>query len=400
MLFENTKIDFKKIYIFLLIMYFFLTPLSTVLIENAGSILRIVGVAVFIVASLVAKQARITKMNVYYLFFVILAGISLLYSPDFSNTLQFVITQGQFLLLIWITSCIDYNEKEIQAIKKALVNSSRFMVVILVLFSDQREGRYRLASTFTEDPNMLNGYLLFGIANATNFVFDKITDCKKKILYFLEIILYLYVSFLTGSRGGMMALLGVIFLDIILTQFYENKDIVSTVNSLLKSMIFIVLMFCLSIFLAELTDNTILLYRFSIDNILASSGSGRYEIWQVALNRYFTSDIFAMLFGYGAGSFIQVMGVTTSFLVAHNTFINILIELGAVGLLFYLLSLINAMRTLVKNKEKLLMVSFVGFMILNMSLSMISQKPYWNILIMSNILICLKKNKDVKQNAK
>ncbi|AFS37010.1 hypothetical protein MASE_07395 [Alteromonas macleodii ATCC 27126] len=101
--------------------------------------------------------------------------------------------------------------------------------------------------------------------------------------------------------------------------------------------------------------------------------SARVYIWSFYINAFINADLLNQLFGFGPDSW---RGVFAQY--AHNTFVSYLYEYGLLGLLSFLLLCVSIVfQTLTLSDsglKKLLLLSFFGFMAMNMA-----TMPLWNI---------------------
>ena len=92
--------------------------------------------------------------------------------------------------------------------------------------------------------------------------------------------------------------------------------------------------------------------RYTLEAISESDGTGRYELWADAINAFNCSSFFRKICGYGTGA---IRDVTYLFYfhrhnVMHNMFVENLIEIGVIGLLFYLIHISSHSMSLYKAK--------------------------------------------------
>ena len=155
-----------------------------------------------------------------------------------------------------------------------------------------------------------------------------------------------FIIFSTGSRTGFIAY---IIISIIYAIFRSKNN--------LRVIIKIFLVLSLSSTFMLIISNYIsadILNRFSLDSIVSSEGTGRYQIWEDALTIFYNSNFIRILFGYGSGTIIDVYA-NNGYLnaVAHNIFIEKLIENGIIGfsIYVYFIGLIVWHSWKLKNKE-------------------------------------------------
>ena len=113
-------------------------------------------------------------------------------------------------------------------------------------------------------------------------------------------------------------------------------------------------------------------------------GNGREMIYKDVIERYASSDIVSQLFGKGYNS---VTGTDkTRALSAHNDFLEVLYDYGAIGFVFYLLihlSLIKWAILLFRRKSPMafpVLVSYVCFIVMSMVSHLIIYPTYFGLL--------------------
>ena len=124
-----------------------------------------------------------------------------------------------------------------------------------------------------------------------------------------------------------------------------------------------------------------ILQRFALETLIESNGTGRFGLWRDALNAFSDSGILRQLFGYGTAS---ARAITWIFPferhnVFHNIFIEVLLEIGVIGLIAYGLHIFSMIDFTFKRKEYFAFSVVVGMLILSLSTSIAAFKPYWNI---------------------
>jgi len=115
-----------------------------------------------------------------------------------------------------------------------------------------------------------------------------------------------------------------------------------------------------------------------IDDFSTDGGSGRFELWDHAIN-YFISN---PLLGIGAFNFSEHYGFDNDKKVyVHNTYLEVLVESGIVGFLFYLSFLLMLIIILVKtkiHKEKpYIILTLFAFLLQIISLSLIINEAFF-----------------------
>lgn len=376
---KNFKIHIST---WLIALYLFCAPLDFIQVIPGVSLMRFL-----ILLPLAGCFLRIKGMRFYLdryfvilLLYVFMLIVTILYSYDSSNTIQRTISVGQNIAVILVLSMLSYNKKEIITIKKAMVYSGWLTLILMYFYSDTSlmGGRMTIAVNGAfQDPNYLCGFLIFSIV----YYYEEFIQKKNK-MSFVKMCVFLVFVLLTGSRGGLLAIFG----SILFYTFIWMKDKSFKLSSILKlfSLIFLISIF-FNITIDLLPESVG--ERYDTSFTVNDGGASRFGIWESSLNNYEHLPVFYQLFGTGAGTIghIFIHGG-----VSHNIWIESLIEIGIIGtgVLFtlYFLYFIKVY----KLKEFVVSSSFIGYMVMAMSLSLYSYKPIWNILL---IIMILKNNR-------
>ena len=378
---QNGKIGYVALFLGL---YFFLMPFDILRIGNIGSLLRITALFPIAAVALNFKNIRIKldKLVCSLLLVLLLYTLSLYITVSFETTLPVYKTQLMNFIFIFATGvCHQYNEKEIDFLEHTLVLGSILTACLTLIYSDwSMDGRLSLQfDGKTEDPNYLNGYLLFAIA----FFFAHLAK-EKKFRYFVCCTLLVLFSLFTGSRGALLAIAatgGYAFLN----QLNQGKAA--------KIKVFLGISFaiiCIVLFYDALLSllPPVIAQRFDIKFIQEHGSTGRTDIWKALLEIYSNAPITRQLFGFGLSTTtvintIRIHGVGY---MAHNLWIEQLISIGLVGLVIFLYMQYIFFKAAVKQKDVLLISTYFGFLVMDASLSLTAYKPAWNCMIMILIL--------------
>ena len=376
---NKSTVQPNKYFTVSLMIYFLMLPFGAMSLGSFGSLLKYIAILPIMIFLMQYRRLVLSKIIIIQILIIYSYVISLIYSVDFRASCQKIKTEILFCVLLIITGCANFKASELIQIKKGLVGSSRITCVILLLFGSLEENRLFLSGTLTEDPNYLNGYLLFGIVNAIQNI---LSDTKKRNHFFfiIETFFYLYASLLTGSRGGLISII-IAVTSITVFVIYEKK------NSREKKLILSIIMIILIIYIILGLMPVELVNRFYWDSIITSKGTGRFVIWEESLRIFSESNIFIKLFGSGAGSILTVFenhGFRR--VVAHNVFIQHLLEGGLLSLLLYIIFIYLCLLKSYKKKEWFILSCLIGFITLSFSTSIVAYKPYWNAILFTNLI--------------
>ncbi|KWW14048.1 polysaccharide polymerase [Peribacillus simplex] len=233
-----------------------------------------------------------------------------------------------------------------------------------------------------DDPNI---YIFFN----TLFFSFYLTHLKG-FKHSVGFILCMVTSLLTFSRGGILALVLVVFLYMMLANLSKK------IKMIVFSFICISVMY-IAASLIHIDVNDIITSR--VDDFSTDGGSGRFELWEQALT-YFMSN---PLFGIGAFNFSDYYAFEhNEKLYVHNTYLEVLVESGIIGFLFYLSFLLMLIITLFKtklHKEKpFIVLTLFAFLIQMMSLSLMINEAFFFFLALTLKYISVNERKEVDYN--
>ncbi|CDN34985.1 O-antigen ligase family protein [Bacillus thuringiensis] len=213
-----------------------------------------------------------------------------------------------------------------------------------------------------DDPNIFIFYnTIFFMYYMTNL---------QNITNILGLILCVTTSLLTFSRGGILALVLVVFVYICMSSFAKKIKIIMSL------VLFSVVIFSLSnsVMGGQLDD----ILNKRISDFSHDNGSGRFTLWEAAFKYYLSNPYI----GIGAFNFSNYYEYQfNEKLYVHNTFLEILSESGTIGFLLYsaflfILMFKLAQHTLFREKPYLLL-TMIAFLFQMMSLSLIINEAFF-----------------------
>lgn len=363
-------------------LYFLCLILGSLRLGQIGSLLRQIAILPIAVWALQNHRVRLNRIVISGVLFVGWCALSYFWTIRLAATVTRIVSQLMYLLLLVACSGYSYTQREIDFLEQCLVWSSRITVIIMMASGNYVEGRLCLSGLIQEDPNYLCGYMFFAVAYCTALLNRQDATCFKKTLAVLELLLYIYVLFCTGSRGGLLAVVMVAGACILLS---GEKTVGSMMTRIVIVGVMLALAFVASFFLpAEIAN------RFSVEEILASGGTGRYEIWEDALSAFAEYPFLRQIVGYGGASFYEITFHYPFRInnVAHNIFIENLCEAGVIGLLVYVNHLSTYVSVALRSRKPIILGTLTGLIALSMSNSLQVFKPYWNIMFFT-LVYCI-----------
>lgn len=206
-------------------------------------------------------------------------------------------------------------------------------------------------------PTVLLGYTISMLFPLILRLYGRKSLSKKTVFL---ILLYLFASFFTGSRGSLWLILLTLGLWII-----KKGDNIKFILVIIPILI-ISIMFIIS--------------NFEVERFLMFGDSSRTESWRVGIDYWQSSSLFNKFFGSGLGNIYPhqewllngsqtwnntfILGNQYSIVHPHNAFVWILVEAGLIGLILFfwplweiivliIISLLNEME--IKNNEEILL---------------------------------------------
>ena len=313
--------------------------------------------AVSVVEIIVSRQIRINRglLPVYFYFlYMISTGIwNSAFSLDWYS-MQLMVT---FFIIISL-SVRYYSDVEIKLIKLAFYGSICVAWISTLFFSFFHGGRMYIEISSLMDPNDF----ATGLAMAFALCLTELMHKRKIIFNVICLISLLAIVYFTGSRGGLLTLLVIIFIWVVSLKGKKKYILLGSI-----AVATVILFTC-----AELGIGPSMLQRFSITALIASGGTGRSDIWKAALKYFAEQDPIHMLFGNGLGSFadtVKYVQVGHDYRYeSHNMFINILIEGGVVGLGLLITCFVSLYINAIKNKNLFGVLAVTGFIVSGISL--------------------------------
>lgn len=363
---------YKEIYIKTLVLYFLCLPLNIMNIGSVGSALKMIAILPIGISLVASQYYRIKRPEGYQMIFCLVALSSVFWSINQSESLSRTISYFLLLLLLFSGRKFIFNSEDIATIKRALSWSSRIMAAVVLVFADYYEGRLWLKnSIITEDPNYMCAYFSFGIIAALDVLLTEKENIKSKLISFIEIFIYVYIVFATGSRGGLISVSIGIGVFILFVGKFDAKKLFVIIGILILA----------TYLLNNLPD--VLAERFSVENVVESGGTGRFDLWKQAFDLFENSSVFRMLFGYGTGTARSCFVIFDYPIqnVVHNIFIEYLIEVGMVGVTIYTMSICWFVKYAYHLKNKIALGVIASMIALSMSTSVYTFKPYFNIML-------------------
>lgn len=376
---NKNKTTNSKILAIGLFIYLLLLPLDFISIANSSVTKYLVIIPfLFSLPALLTGKFKFNNLYFVLILYIINILISILYSVNSTLSFDRLVSVSTYFIIIIYFSSFKYTREDFTIIEKGLVYSG-IVVLLLFLISNPFDQGFRKTLVIfgnEQDPNYLVGFLIYPfLYSFYNFVE------RKKIKSLIFITLYLIAVLLTGSRGGLVAIIFSALYLVIVRRKIKIKSMLS----------FTVAAIAVIILLNYVVPSDIL-NRFTLDYTVDDSGAGRFLIWKETINVFMSSNTSRKMFGYGMGT-VTVVGSHSS--VSHNIWLDALIESGIIGVVILLIMYYNFFKKSLKTKELLVVGSLIGYIVMGLSLSLNFYKPIWNLFM---IIIILNNNSNFKKN--
>lgn len=371
--------------------YFLCLPLGAMNIGSIGSALRILALVPVFIWVVNLHRVRLNYIIANSLAFVVVCCLSTLWSINSEISISRSISHLTFFLMLMAASGYIYSKEEIEYLKSCLIWSSRATAFIALAFGGFLQGRLYLNGLISEDPNYLCAYFIFAVVLDITVLLSVESTKGKKFLSVCELLIYIYIIFATGSRGGLFAVAAA---SVVVLFFYSEKNGAIGLTLIKKILICCgigISLFCVLSFMPE--DIAV---RFAASSIRGSNGTGRYELWGDAINAFKSFSFPRQLVGYGTGSARDITYIFPFHRhnVIHNIFIENLIEIGCIGLFSYFMYIGSFICSSIKKRDLYSFAVICGMIVMSFSTSLYTFKPYWNIML---FILCISLRNDEVQ---
>lgn len=382
---SNGKEQNKSVFIWFLSIYLFLVPLDFLPVIPGVSLSRfLIAFPLFGMITEMRRFNRIKYTALPVLLYLAAAFLSLLFTVNFAlsqvRMLRLILNIG----LIVLFSARKYTENELKQLLRAAAYSGWFLFGLSIVYSNFSYALGRMTVVVNgqmQDPNELCGFFIFPICY---YLWNFTVNRKWKNL--IPVFAFLLIILLTGSRGGLIALIASVVLLFFRSAMYFRKMFVK---------IFLVAVLgCVFLYVAWDYIPSVITDRFSLEYSINDGGAHRFEMWDGLLRFFANSSIFRKIFGYGVAT---VTEFSMQGRVAHNIYIEALVEMGLMGFSFIVGMYGYYMMKAKKCFVKYLFPVLAGYMVLALSLSLYSYKPIWNIILIIVISTGIEERRKVQE---
>ena len=192
------------------------------------------------------------------------------------------------------------------------------------------------------------------------------------MIYIAIALLACYAVFLSGSRGGLLAILVTI---VSFAMIYPKKGINKIFVLACMMLSVLLLWFVVKPFLPESVVN-----RMTIEAVVETGGTNRTQIWASMLNEIKNSS-WEFILGRGIGArHTMIVSGHKAMVFAHNHMIQALYDQGIIGVIAFVMIVLSCIFRCIE-KRKCVSIAILGMLALSLSLSYNpSVKFFWNMI--------------------
>ena len=351
----------------------------TVVSTPFGSVLRLVTVPVVAILALRTLMGKTTitfnYIHFFYMIYIVytIFGLIFLHDEMAVTVTRDMVTIAMTMLLITVRT---YNEREKDFMETVWLLVGLFCIFICLTSTEvlsEYESRVVIrVFGYQEDQNQFCAYLIMPTLVCLRRFIEK---RRFYPIYLIITVLAMYAVLKTGSRGGLIGILAGMIMYILFGIKSMRTRILIIIVAIFMAVIVVTVVFPL---LPADVQN-----RYSMETIIADRGTGRLEVWDYLLN-YTTEKTERIIHGTGIFSTYGILENSTlgfSVGVAHNTFIQIFVDQGIIGLVLFLFVVVACAIRNIKT-QPLYFCAFMSVMVFSLSLTFYVFKPYINIMIM------------------
>jgi O-antigen ligase len=319
---------------------------------------------------------RPTTVHFLLLMFLLYSSLSIVWSIDPISTLQGAETRLRLFGLVLLVWELASEPTDLRSLMRAYVFGGCIAIVSTVQgFLSGQSINYQRYAADGFDPNDLALALVVSIPMAW-FLASETRRTWISLLYYTYMGAVIFAILLTSSRGGAISA-AVSLLIVPLTWLRQKRSSKFIVAALIIA--------ALSAGLKYIPEES--LDRISTTGIEFQQGTldSRTFIWRVGLAKFADHPVM----GVGGSAFRSaVSDDIPDGLVAHNTFLSVLVEYGVIGAALFILIMIQIFLLIwrmPRNRRTMWAVSFLALGIGMFALSWLEYKPPW--LLISFLLI-------------
>lgn len=372
-----------------------LLPFEEVLAGSFGSVLKLIGIAIIVLAVCSIRGFYFSNIWLLPAFWIIYCIISGAWANSFywwQYFLRIYISQFAFAFVL---GQLPPDIIDLHTVKKGLAIGATIAACLIIFMpttSTYIEGRRTIILWGANmDPNILSAVFIMGFYSLLDIQMHGRSELKiyRLLSYVSEIAVVIGIIY-TGSRGGLISLLGSlgVLLFCLLRKGIENEQRKRIYQLLVILCILVIL---LLLFIPE----EYLSSRFSWSNLFGlndyqNGAHNRYTIWMRAWTLFKKNP----LFGYGCGNFYDAIATVYIECASHNLVVLLLVEYGIIGSFPFFLFLFLTLKRLYQAANPVMLAMFIAILIISLSLDSLPYKYFWVTLTFSYLDMQCKYNID------
>jgi len=342
------------LFLYIMSLYFFTFLPGLNNISNA-----VAAVFIFLVASQMLIEKKKVVFNRFlfiYLFFIIICIISYFYAID--QTVALTMIRSLFLYFVFLFFLINYLDgyDKLIDLMNYFIFAGLSAAIYLLLHSDF-EDMQRVGELLG---NINTIGIIIGISALFSIYFILF---QKKYLYLLPAIVCIGIILATGSRKA----LAFVVLSSLILLYFASKD---NITGRIKSVILGVLLLFLFYYLLFTIPYFYQIAGHRVENILKYLHAEQVNEGSIIMRTFmvrFGLELFKQspIIGYGLNNYRIFLGREIGWMTyAHNNYIELLVDLGILGLAIYYSMYVNAFINALKSKNNLsLKYLFIAFLV-------------------------------------
>ena len=294
------------------------------------------------------------------MFYALYSAFTLLWS-SYSSALSILLVKVITVAFLFIQLQCDYTVEEYGILKRLLLIQFLFIAFLSFRFGYTAwDGRLWIVNgALQTDGNSISAWLVLPCCCFVDEMMKKESKTVIRVIYAILLILLFYITFWTGSRAGIIA----VVTGAVLSLLYAFRDTMR--KNISFSIIVLIIGVAFVIIVYRMIPDSVI-QRFNYSNV--SQLGGRTVVWKKMFDDLGANPI-ALLFGFGESSTIGNVGV-----VAHSLYIDVLYNQGLLGLLLIVYFMIRAFFRALKNDPYIAM-ALIGVAIVSASLSEFASRP-------------------------
>ena len=333
---------------------------------------------------LLPHSFRINYTVAVYFIYVVYDMFTFVWASDSADLIQYI----KVFFFAALILLINFNRKEVKMI---LMFQIIMGLVIMIVLSTTSNTMVSVGEFVTDserailvvggvqiDPNYAAMLMFPMIVYLIKILLSNEVKKRFKVLSILALILAFYAYLRSGTRGGLVAALtGCAFFFL-----RKKRSGLSKTLLVIGAIIFIILIFPYIQLLLPDSINR----RFTLDSIVKSGGSGRFDFWRECLS-HVADTPFTLLFGHGKQATMNLLGIAS-----HNQFVDALYNGGVIEFLILIIFLVNLYKDASKRENLYAQALLVSYIAMSMSVSVGANMYYWTGII---LIMILSKEKEI-----